>query len=211
MKLNYIFGVVALGAPLLCAQQWEAGGLGGFGITPELTAKSADGSASTGLKNGALFGAFGGSNDYGRLGGEASYIYRVSDLKVSSGGQEASFAAHSQFLDFRMLVHFAPRESKVRPFVAVGGGVGIYSGTGTANAAQPLNNFVALTNTRETKPMASGALGVKYRLSPHLALRFEVRDYATPFPNRLIGPAPGVTVSGWFNNIIAIGGIGGVF
>lgn len=211
MRLNRICLAMALLTPALVAQQWEAGGLGGFGITPEVTAKGPDGSASTGLKNGAMFGAFGGSNDYARLGGEASYIYRVNDLRVSAGGQEVTFAGHTQFLDFRMLVHLSPRESKVRPFVAVGGGVGIYSGTGEPNAAQPLNNFVALTNTRETKPMVSGAAGIKYRLSPHLSLRFEVRDYATPFPNRLIGPAPGVTVGGWLNNIGAMGGIGGVF
>ena len=198
-------------APAVWAQQWDAGGFGGFGFTPTATAKGPDGSASTGLKNGAFFGAFGGADDYARLGGEASYIYRYSDLKVSSGGQEVTFAGHTQFLDFRMLGYLTPRESKLRPFLAVGGGVGIYSGTGAPNAAQPLNNFVALTNTRETKPMVSGGVGLKYRLSPHLSLRFEVRDLATPFPNRLIGPAPGVSISGWMNNIMASAGIGGVF
>jgi len=211
VKLNRISLIMTLFASVAFAQQWEAGGIGGFGITPDATATGSAGSASIGLKNGGMLGGFAGADDYARLGGEASYLYRFSDLKVSSGGQEVNLAGHSQFVDFRMLVHFAPRESNIRPFVAVGGGVGIYSGTGEPNAAQPLNNFVALTNTRETKPMVSGAVGLKCKVSPHVALRFEVRDYATPFPNRLIAPAPGIALSGWLNNIAVVGGIGGVF
>ena len=210
-SLTRIFSAGVLFASLAAAQTWEAGVLGGFGITPSTTVTTADGTASTGLKNGGTFGVYGGANDYSYIGGEASYLYRMSDLKLTSGGTQVDLSGHTQFLDFRFLVHFAAREKRFRPFVAVGGGVGIYSGTGQPNAAQPLNNFVALTNTRETKPMASGAAGIKYRLTQHLGLRFEFRDYATPFPNRLIGPAPGVSLNGWLQNFEAVGGIGGVF
>lgn len=198
-------------ASLCAAQTWEAGALGGFGITSETSVMSAAGSASTGFKNGGTFGVFGGANDYNYIAGEASYLYRLSDLKVSSGGTEVNFAGHTQFLDFRFLVHFASREKRFRPFLAAGGGVAVYSGTGEADAAQPLNNFVALTNTRETKPMVSGAAGVKYRLTKHLGLRFEFRDYVTPFPNRLLAPAPGASLGGWVQNFMAIGGVAGVF
>lgn len=210
-RVTQIFLASALFASIAAAQTWEAGVLGGFGVTPDKSVSSAAGSASTGFKNGGTFGIFGGANDYSYIGGEASYLYRLSDLKVSSGGTQVDFAGHTQFLDFRFLVHFAAREKRFRPFVAVGGGVAIYSGTGEPNAAQPLNNIVALTETRETKPMASGAAGIKYRLTQHLGLRFEFRDYATPFPNRLIGPAPGASVSGWLQNFEAVGGIAGVF
>jgi hypothetical protein len=198
-------------APLAVAQEWEVGGLGGVGIVPDTTVKNAAGTASTGFKTGVAFGAFGGSNDYRYLGGEASYIYRESDLRLSNRGTEVTFGGHTQFLDFRLLVHFAPKESRFRPFVAAGGGVAIYSGTGQESASAPLNNFAALTHTRETKPMVSGAVGVKFRLSKHLGLRFEFRDYATPFPNRVIAPAPGASLSGWMNNFVPIGGISGVF
>jgi hypothetical protein len=198
-------------APLAVAQQWEAGGLGGFSFNPSTTVTNSSGTATTGFKNGFLVGAFAGSDDYARLSGEASYIFRQSDSMVSSGGQEVDFAGHTQFLDFRMLVHATSRESRIRPFVAIGGGVAIYSGTGQPNAAQPLNDFVALTNTRETKPMISGAGGIKCRLSQHVGLRFEFRDYATPFPNRLIAPVPGTTVGGWAQNFVVMGGISGIF
>ncbi len=201
----------ALFASLGAAQTWEVGAQGGFGVTRDTSLTSAAGSVSTGFKDGGTFGVFGGANDYKYVGGEASYLYRLSDLKASNGSTQVSFSGHTQFLDFRFLVHFASREKRFRPFVAVGGGVAVYSGTGEADAGQPLNNFVALTNTRETKPMASGAAGIKYRVTQHVGLRFEFRDYATPFPNRLFGPAPGVSSRGWTQNFMAIGGIAGVF
>jgi len=210
-SLTRVCWAAGLFASLAAAQTWEAGALGGFGITPNVSVTSPAGSASTGFKNGGTFGVFGGANDYSYIGGEASYLYRMSDLKLTSGGTEVDLTGHTQFLDFRFLAHFAAREKRFRPFVAAGGGVAIYSGTGEPNAAQPLNNFAALTNTRETKPMASGAAGIKYRLTEHLGLRFEFRDYATPFPNRLIGPAPGVSLGGWVQNLMAVGGIAGVF
>jgi hypothetical protein len=51
----------------------------------------------------------------------------------------------------------------------------------------------------------------KYRLSKHVGLRFEYRDYTTPFPNRIIGPAPGSSLSGRAQNFLAMGGISGIF
>src|ERR1035441_724780 len=143
-SLTRICLAAVLFASLVAAQTWEAGGLGGFGITPSTSVTSPSGSASTGFKNGGTFGVFGGANDYSYIGGEASYLYRMSDLKVASGGTQVDFAGHTQFLDFRFLVHFASREKRFRPFVAAGGGVAIYSGTGEPNAAQPLNNFVEI-------------------------------------------------------------------
>lgn len=210
-RLTQLLMSAAMFASFATAQTWEAGVLGGFGTTPDKSLTGTAGSASVGFKDGGTFGIFGGANDYSHIGGEASYLFRLSDLKLSSGGTQVDLSGHTQFLDFRFLVHFSAREKRFRPFVAVGGGVAIYSGTGEPNASQPLNNIAALTNTRETKPMASGAAGIKYRLTQHLGLRFEFRDYATPFPNRLIGPAPGSSVSGWLQNFEAVGGIAGVF
>lgn len=105
MSLNRFWLAVLLFAPAALAQQWEAGGLGGFGITRDTTITNATGSASAGFKNGPLFGAFAGSNDYRYLGGEVSYLYRQSDAKLSSAAREVPFGGHTQFLDFRFLVH----------------------------------------------------------------------------------------------------------
>src|SRR5580704_16455257 len=131
-SLTRVYWVAGLFGSLAAAQTWEVGALGGFGITPSTSVTSPEGSASTGFKNGGTFGIFGGANDYSYIGGEASYLYRMSNLKLSSGGTQVDFSGHTQFLDFRFLVHFASREKRFRPFLAAGGGVAIYSGTGTA-------------------------------------------------------------------------------
>lgn len=207
----FLFFSALWAMPAAVAQQWEAGGLGGFGITSDVSVKNSAGSVTTGLKNGFAVGAFAGSNDYKYFGGEASYIYREGDLKLDGRGSSVSFGSYTQFLDFRFLVHFAPRESRIRPFLAFGGGVGIYSGTGRESAAQPLNSFVGLTHTTETKPMVSGSAGLKMRLTQHLAFRVEFRDYATPYPSRMIAIAPGASGGGWLHNFMPVAGIGATF
>src|SRR5579885_2661771 len=133
---------------------WEVGVLGGFGWTNDLTVKNPSGSATTGLNSGAAFGAFGGDDMYDHLSGEARYLYRFSDLKLSSGGTSTNFGGHTHIAEGAFLYHFAPRRSSVRPFFAFGGGVKILQGTGIESAGQPLGRFAALTATREILPTA---------------------------------------------------------
>jgi hypothetical protein len=209
--LRRVAWIAIVCAPIAAAQHWEAGGLGAYGFNLDTTVKNSSGSATTGLQHGAAFGAFAGSNDYNHFGGEASYMYRLSDLTVSGGGRQATLSGHSQFLDFRLVYHFVRREAHVRPFVAIGGGLAMYTGTGQPNASQPLNSFVALTDTRETRPMLSGAAGVKVLFSKHVALRVEVRDYTTQFPTRVIAPATGASISGWMHNFLPMAGVAYTF
>jgi hypothetical protein len=93
----------------------------------------------------------------------------------------------------------------------VGGGVAVYEGTGTESSSQPLNNIVALTHTRDVNPMFSAAAGLKYRITRHVGLRFELRDYMTSFPDQVIAPVPGATSGGWLHNFAPMAGIVGVF
>jgi hypothetical protein len=51
-------------------------------------------------------------------------------------------------------------------------------------------------------------VGVKYQISEHLRLRFQVRDYISQSPNDVIAPAPGARISGIMQDIAATGGIG---
>ena len=37
-------------------------------------------------------------------------------------------------------------------------------------------------------------------LRQHLRLRFEVRDYVSPAPHKVIAAAPGGTIGGWLND-----------
>lgn len=178
------------------AQEWELGALGGFGYAPDFTVKGPSGSATTGFQNGGVLGAFAGDDAYDHWSVEAHYLFRFSNLKLSSGGTSVDFGAHTQFFGADGLFHFRPRTSRIRPFLAFGGGVKLLQGTGTASASQPLGNFVALTNTSEALLTADGGVGVKVTLSNHVRVRFEVQDYISAAPSKVIATAPGYTMSG---------------
>ena len=186
---------------------WEAGAFGGFGWTNDLTVKTSNGSATTGLKTGGAVGVFGADDMYDRLSGEARYTYRFSDLKLSSGGTSTSFGGHTHIAEAGFLYHFTGRQSRMRPFFAFGGGIKVLQGTGRESAAQPLGRFAALTATREVLPTADVGFGVKWNIRPHLRFRVEVRDYISPAPERVIAAAPSATISGILNDVTGMGAL----
>jgi hypothetical protein len=189
------------------AQEWEMGGMVGYGYSLDLTAKNATGSADTGFKPNYAWGAFVGNNMHRRLGGEVRYVFRKSDLKVDAGGEEATMRGHSHTILYDLLFHAADRDEKVRPFLAAGGGARIFRGTGVEHAFQPGNQFVLLTKTQEILPVLSIGGGVKVRLSDKFMFRAEVRDYLTPLPQKLLAPAPGAQISGWLHDFVPTIGI----
>ena len=101
--------------------------------------------------------------------------------------------AHAVHYDF--LVYATKRGSFIRPFVAAGGGVKFYRGRGPDVVFQPLNRLALLTRTNEVKALGSVGAGVKVRLGEHLGIRFEFRDFITPFPRKVIAPSIGATIS----------------
>ncbi len=185
------------------AQDWYVGAGGGFGYAPKLTISGLTPDAKAGFNSGGALGAFFGEDSHKYWSGEVHYLHRWDALSLSSGGTKVDFAGHSDILHADFLRSFTPRGSKVRPFVALGGGVRFLAGTGTESSLQPLGNYAALTATRETLPVIDAAFGVRAKVSKSVELRFEVRDYMSPAPNKVIAPAPGASIGGWFNDIVA--------
>jgi hypothetical protein len=64
-----------------------------------------------------------------------------------------------------------------------------------------------LTKTTDLKPIASVGGGVKVKMTDKIWLRFDVHNFLSEFPTKVITPASGSTVSGWVNNIVGTGGI----
>ena len=207
MRLTAAFFFLA-GTALL-AQQWELGVSGGIGLAKNPTVTTATGATGTaGFKPGLAATALFGNDMYDRLSGEMRYTYRVNNLKVSGGGQEAGFNGEAHLVHYDLLWHFADRGAKLRPFLAGGGGMKIYRGTGTESAYQPASKFALLTKTQESKPLVTAGGGVKYALTESLHLRIEVRDYITPFPKTVVAPAPGAKIKGWLHDFTPMVGIG---
>jgi hypothetical protein len=204
--LGYVFLLSVVAVPA-CLAQFEVGALGGYTFPKDLTVKNATGSAAAGFKSGAAWGLFVGHNTYNYLSGEVRYTYLFSDLKLSRSGTEVTFPATTQLVHYDILLHAKKRESKVRPFLAVGGGVKIFHATGTERAFQPLSDFAALSRTNEVKPLISAGGGVKYKLNSRFTLRGEFRDYISPTPDKLIAPAPGATLGSWVHDFVPLVGL----
>src|SRR3984957_11002401 len=199
---------IAVATPTAFAQKWEVGfGAGGSFLTSE-TIDSPEGNANATRNPGLALSAWLDNNiGPGLFGGEPRYDHENGDLKLSSGGTSATFASQSNAVHYDFLFNFASSESVVRPFIAAGGGVKWYSGTGTEQVYQPLSNIAVFSDVRDMKALVSVGAGVKFNIAKSTLLRLEVHAYLPPFPNPLIAPMQGSSVGGWFQDFVVSAGI----
>jgi len=198
-------------APSAMAQKWEfGGGVGGsFYMSRDVTNGSA--SASAKMQTNVASGIWLGNNNSGHWGGEVRYDYQRGDLHLASGSSSATFGGESHALHYDILWHARPRGAKIRPFLAIGGGVKAYRGTGQEPLVQPLSQFALLTKGKDVRPMLSLGAGVKWQIAKSLQFRAEVHDYITPFPQEIIVPNVGSHVSGVLQNIVPLAAIAYTF
>jgi hypothetical protein len=193
------------------AEEHEIGALGGSGFMRSAGVASPHGAASTGLRPGFAVGAVIGHDMYPRLGGEVRYLFRDSNLKLSSGGRKTGFDGVSHLIHYDLLFYPSPKRSRMRAFLAGGAGARVFRGTGKETAFQPLIEFAALTRTQEVKPLVSVGGGVKIDVAPRLRFRAEIRDYLSPFPKQVIAPVGASRISGWLHDLMPVAGISYVF
>ena len=200
-----LFALVLGGSCL--AQQWELGASGGLAFYKDLTVTRGSQSATAGFKPGVAVSVFASQNLYQHLGGEFRYTFGFSDMKVSSGGTETTFSAQTHALHYDLLFYGARREAKVRPFVAAGGGIKVYRGTGKEQESQPLAQFAILTRTQQVEGLISVGGGVKLKVGQRASVCLEARDYITRTPQNVIAPWTGSTISGWVHGIMPMLGV----
>ena len=206
MRKSLIFAAVALAVPGF-AQKYEFGVQGGASIYQSKQISNSRGSVDAGFRPGWTAGVTVGQDMYDHISGELRYSYLQNSSKLSSGNAEARFGGRSHAIHYDLLIHTRTRESNVRPYVAVGGGAKIYQGTGAEQAFQPLSDIAILTQTSEVQGLLSFGAGVKVKLTDKTWFRFDVHDYVTPFPKKVITPAVGSNAGGWFNNIVTTAGL----
>jgi len=144
---------------------------------------------------------------YERIGGEVRYSYLDNAMKLTSGQATAKFGGQAHAIHYDLLIHGTGPASRMRPYIAFGGGAKIYRGTGAERAFQPLSNIAILTKTQETQGLASVGAGIKYRVSDKMWFRLDVHDYLTRFPKKVITPVTGSGLSGWLNNFVPTAGL----
>jgi hypothetical protein len=193
------------------AQQREAGILGGGGFMNGSALRGASTPVTAGFSPGPAVGVLIGHDLYSHWSGEIRYVFEEQDARLRSSGITAGFAAQAHVLNYDLVLHARPRQDRVRPYIAVGGGIKIFRGTGAEVAYRPLMDYAYLTRTQELKPMLTLGGGVKFRLGRRMMARIDFRDQLTRFPHKVIQPAPGMTLNGWLHDFVPTVGVSWVF
>src|SRR5690349_14224143 len=188
MRIHLFTIAAVLAVTPVFGQKFEFGVAGGGSFYNSRQITNSRGNADAGFNNGWAASVNIGNNMYSHLGGEIRYTYLNNEAQLSGGGGKATFSSVGHAVHYDFLLHATDLESNVRPYVAVGGGVKWFSGTGNEVAAQPLSNVALLTKTTEVKGLLSVGGGVKFRLTNRVLLRLDVHDYITPFPTKVITP-----------------------
>jgi opacity protein-like surface antigen len=206
--LPFTFLTLLATAPLAFAQSLEVGAGGGGNFYTSQTFANPAGNAAAKLASGFIVSAWLDNNTSGPLGGELRYDYEHSDLKLSSNGTSVSFGgARTNAIHYDAVLHFAPHEARVIPYVTGGVGIKDYSGTGKEQVFQPLSEIALLTKTSQFKPLIAVGGGIKFQVASNVTFRVELHDFLTPFPDKVIAPALGSKVGGWLSDFAATAGI----
>ncbi len=207
-----VFIAILLAASSCCfGQSWSVGGAGGFGVYHEATLNNAAGSASASFNDGFAAGAVLGENAGEHFGGELRYTFRDGESRLRFGGREVNLDASAHVIHFDFLAYATGRHARFRPFLAGGAGIKRYMGMGQTDPSQPLRNFATLAHEDEAKALVSVGGGVKVAINDQWLVRFDFRDYATPFPEKVIVPATGVKVNGWLHDFVPMFGVDWTF
>jgi hypothetical protein len=205
------FALFALLLPAAWAQEYEFGGIFGYGFYRDATVYSPNGYATAGIRNRFAAGVVVGQNMYEYISGEVRYLYQDGDPFVSSGPLRGNMNGQSHAFDYSLLFHARPREAKLQPFFEVGAGAKYYRVNGPAPQTQPLPNIVTLNSESQWRFLTTVGVGVKYRWKEHVMLRADFRDYITPFPKSIFVQAPGGTDRGLFEQFTPSVGISYLF
>ena len=190
------------------AQNYEVGAAGGYGFYRNARVIASPGTVTAGIRNRFVAGATLTEDMYERVSGELRYLYQDGDPFVSGFGRKANLEGQSHSVTYELLFHVKDREQRLRPYVAVGGGIKYFRTTGPEPVPQPFPDIVTLTNANELRWLVSVGGGLKYRVSRRVILRADFRDYINPFPHKLFVPIPGGTGRGLLHQFTPMLGVG---
>lgn len=206
------FLVCLLFAGLCHAQpQWQVGGAIGYGVYRNGTIISPEGKVSAGVRNRFAASFWFTEDRFEHVSGELRYTYQDGDPFLKAGGVQTNLQGQSHTVHYDVLFHLRPLESRWRPYVSMGAGVKVYRISGPPNLSQPFQQIGTLTGKDEAKFVTVPGAGVIYTVVRGLVVRFDIRDYITTFPKRVIAPVPGATGRGLFQQVTPMIGIGYAF
>lgn len=205
--LRFAILLLLLRSVVSSAQSREVGVAGGFGFYHDANITGPAGQADAGFGPRFAAGIVVGHRFQTHFAGEFRYTFQDGDSELRSGSLEANLDAHAQSFLGDFLIFARPRRNRLQPYAAAGFGVKVYQATEPPRTGRPLMNFATLTNSSQSRPLLTVGGGVEYIFSPHWLLRVDLRDYATPFPDKLFPLAAGAHISGWLHDFVPLIGI----
>jgi len=199
------------------AQQWEIGGLGGFGWYRNSTIRnsitfSPPLSAEVGFPSRGTFGAFFGQNPHRHWGGEVRWLYQSGGPQIELNNVKTSMTGYSNLFAYDVLAYPLKRESGFRPYIAGGVGVKAYTGTGFRFIGQESTAVLALLRPVTEAEVAIGVGGgLKYLFGKHVLVRVDFRTYFTPTPDDVIRRTRFTVTRGWLHEFVPTAGLGYAF
>ena len=211
MRSTLLGFAVAMACSCVCsAQEWELGAVGGYGwyYNPSITNPASSG--RVGFPPRAAVGVVLGDDLFNYVGGEFRYLFRYGGPQLESNRITETAPGYTNAITYDGLLYMTNRESTIRPFVAAGVGVKIFTGSGR-NLTQPLAGLAVLRQVSQVEPAISFGGGLKYLVARHIQLRLDFRIYMTPLPDEVIRPTALSTINRWLFDFVPLGGISYVF
>lgn len=195
------------------AQKWEIGGLGGYGwyqnsTVSNFTSSSQTASGGVGFPSRATLGVVFAENPYHYWGGEIRWLYQWGGPQIEANGIKTSITGYSNLVTYDFVVYPVPRESGLRPYLAGGAGVKVYTGTGSGFAGlTPTAGLARLRPGSQVEPAISAGGGLKYSFARHALFRIDFRTYFTPTPNDVICATGLSAIHGWLFTFVPTAGL----
>ena len=126
---------------------------------------------------------------------------------------EANLRGHTNLVTYDFLFYTSSKESSIRPYVAAGAGIKVYTGLGPRylDLNQPLTNFALLRPVNQVEPAISVGGGMKFLILKRTQLRVDFRAYMTPLPDQLFRPIGPSVIHGWLYDFVPLVGVSYVF
>jgi hypothetical protein len=214
MRLALCSFTLAVTISSVCqAQPWELGAIGGYGWYHDSSITNGLGSAQAGIPARAAFGVTFTQNMYNYVGGEIRYLFRFGGPDLKSSGIEANLDGHTNLVTYDFLFYTSPKESSIRPYIAVGAGIKVYTSLGSRflDLNQPLANLALLRPVNQVEPAISFGGGMKFPMPKRTQLKVDFRAYMTPLPDQLFRPIGPSVIRGWLYDFVPLAGISYVF
>lgn len=212
MRLTLFSFILAIALSSAClGQEWELGGVGGYGWYYNPTIRNPATSGRGGFPPRAALGVVLTENLYEYISGEFRYLFRFGGPQLQANGITESAHGYTNAITYDIVFHMRPRESNLRPFISTGAGIKVYTASGIREEPQPLIGLALLTPVTQVEPAIGVGGGLKYMLHKNVQLRLDIRTYLTPLPNEVIRPRGTSVVHGWIYDFVPLAGISYVF